>query len=64
MNLEETKVIRNGARVRHTFSDAEYAKRQARAGGYRAHDNLVLTQSGAENITKFPFGPERNIVRK
>lgn len=34
----------------------------AGAGGYREHDILVLTEDGAENITKFPFGPERNIV--
>ncbi|MSP83088.1 MAG: M24 family metallopeptidase [Alphaproteobacteria bacterium] len=33
------------------------------AGGYREHDILVLTKDGAENITKFPFGPEQNIVR-
>jgi creatinase len=32
------------------------------AGGYREHDILVLTEHGAENITKFPFGPEHNIV--
>jgi creatinase len=32
------------------------------AGGYREHDILVMTQNGAENITKFPFGPEHNIV--
>ena len=37
---------------------------QLGAGGYREHDILVLTETGAENITKFPFGPERNIVRK
>jgi creatinase len=33
------------------------------AGGYREHDILVITEDGAENITKFPFGPEHNIVR-
>ncbi|UCI23058.1 M24 family metallopeptidase (plasmid) [Mesorhizobium sp. B2-1-8] len=33
------------------------------AGGYREHDILVMTEDGAENITKFPFGPERNIVK-
>lgn len=33
------------------------------AGGYREHDILVITENGAENITKFPFGPEHNIVR-
>ncbi len=34
------------------------------AGGYREHDILVLTENGADNITKFPIGPEHNIVRK
>jgi len=34
------------------------------AGGYREHDILVLTEKGAENITKFPFGPEHNIVKR
>jgi creatinase len=34
------------------------------AGGYREHDILVVTEDGAINITKFPFGPEHNIIRK
>lgn len=33
------------------------------AGGYREHDILVMLDDGAENITKFPFGPEHNIVK-
>jgi creatinase len=32
------------------------------AGGYREHDILVVGENGAENITKFPFGPEHNII--
>ena len=32
------------------------------AGGYREHDILVVGTDGAENITKFPFGPEHNIL--
>lgn len=32
------------------------------AGGYREHDILVLTESGAENITGFPYGPRHNII--
>ncbi|MEP9374804.1 M24 family metallopeptidase [Mesorhizobium sp. KR1-2] len=32
------------------------------AGGYREHDILVLKENGNENITKFPFGPEHNII--
>jgi creatinase len=34
------------------------------AGGYREHDILVITPQGHENITKFPYGPAHNIVRK
>lgn len=33
------------------------------AGGYREHDILVIGKDGAENITKFPFGPEHNIIK-
>ncbi len=32
------------------------------AGGYREHDILVVTEDGAENITKFPFGPDHNVI--
>lgn len=35
---------------------------QPGAGGYREHDILVVGTDGAENITKFPFGPEHNIL--
>ena len=34
------------------------------AGGYREHDILVVGESGAEDITSFPFGPARNIIRR
>ncbi len=33
------------------------------AGGYREHDILIVTETGAENITGFPFGPEHNVIR-
>jgi creatinase len=33
------------------------------AGGYREHDILVINDNGAEDITKFPFGPENNIIK-
>ncbi len=33
------------------------------AGGYREHDILVIGKDGVENITKFPFGPEYNIIK-
>jgi len=33
------------------------------AGGYREHDILVLNKNRAENITKFPLGPEHNIIK-
>ena len=36
---------------------------QPGAGGYREHDILVVGEDGAENITKFPFGPEHNIIQ-
>ena len=32
------------------------------AGGYREHDMLIVTEDGAENLTRFPFGPEHNVV--
>ncbi len=32
------------------------------AGGYREHDILIVTESGAENITRFPYGPDANII--
>lgn len=35
---------------------------QAGAGGYREHDIVVIGEKRAENITKFPFGPEFNII--
>ena len=34
------------------------------AGGYREHDILIVTESGADNVTGFPFGPKHNIVKK
>ena len=33
------------------------------AGGYREHDILVIGKEGSENITKFPVGPESNIIK-
>ncbi len=36
---------------------------QAGAGGYREHDILVVQADGTENLTKFPFGPEHNIIQ-
>lgn len=35
---------------------------QPGAGGYREHDILVVTETSADNITGFPYGPEANIV--
>lgn len=35
------------------------------AGGYREHDIVVIHEDGTpENITKFPYGPEHNIIKK
>jgi creatinase len=33
------------------------------AGGYREHDILLVGADTVENITKFPFGPEHNVIR-
>ena len=35
---------------------------QAGAGGYREHDILFITEDGNEDITKYPYGPEENVV--
>ncbi|SEN99488.1 creatinase [Gemmobacter aquatilis] len=35
---------------------------QPGAGGYREHDILFITENGNEDITKYPFGPEFNVV--
>jgi creatinase len=35
---------------------------QPGAGGYREHDILVVTENGSENITAYPYGPEKNIL--
>lgn len=35
---------------------------QPSAGGYREHDILVITETGNENITGYPYGPETNVV--
>ncbi|PYF11106.1 creatinase [Rhodobacter viridis] len=32
------------------------------AGGYREHDILVIGEDGAEDITKYPYGPGFNVV--
>jgi len=33
------------------------------SGGYREHDMMIVNDNGAENITKFPIGPENNIIK-
>ncbi|WP_293574625.1 aminopeptidase P family protein [Phaeobacter sp.] len=35
---------------------------QPGAGGYREHDILIINEDGNENITKYPYGPEFNVV--
>ncbi len=38
---------------------------QPGAGGYREHDILIIHENGeAENVTKFPYGPEHNIIKR
>merc|ERR1719507_2974659 len=37
---------------------------QPGAVGYRGHDCLIIHHDGTvENVTKFPFGPEHNVVK-
>ncbi len=33
------------------------------SGGYREHDILIIKDEEAENISKFPFGPENNLIK-
>jgi creatinase len=35
---------------------------QPGAGGYREHDISFITDDGNENITKYPYGPDFNVV--
>lgn len=35
---------------------------QVGAGGYREHDILIINEQGNENVTKYPYGPEFNVV--
>ena len=36
---------------------------QEGAGGYREHDILIIKENGSENITKYPYGPDFNIIK-
>ena len=35
---------------------------QPGAGGYREHDILIIIENGNENITKYPYGPDFNVI--
>ena len=35
---------------------------QPGAGGYREQDILIITEDGTETVTKYPYGPEFNMV--
>ena len=35
---------------------------QPGAGGYREHDILIISEDGNEDITKYPYGPDQNVV--
>jgi creatinase len=35
---------------------------EAGAGGYREHDILVIGEDRTENITRFPYGPDANVI--
>ena len=34
------------------------------SGGYREHDILIVGDTGTENISGFPYGPEHNVIEK
>lgn len=36
---------------------------QPGSGGYREHDIFIVTETGAENITNFPYGPDEMIIK-
>ena len=36
---------------------------QPGAGGYRDCDAIVVNESGAENLAKFPRGPKHNVIK-
>ena len=39
-------------------------KKKAWEYGYnKEHDIIVINEDSTENITKFPFGPEKNIIK-
>ena len=38
------------------------AKGDPGAGGYREHDILFVTESGNEDVTRYPYGPDFNII--
>ena len=38
-------------------------EREIGAGGYREHDILVVKETDSEDISKFPIGPEHNIIK-
>ena len=48
----------------HVYISTYLLQGQPGAGGYREHDCLVIHHDGSvENVTKFPFGPEHNVVK-
>ncbi len=38
------------------------ANGQPGAGGYREHDILLITEDGNEDITRYPYGPDFNVI--
>lgn len=37
---------------------------QPGSGGYREHDIFIVTETGADNITNFPYGPDHMIIKE
>lgn len=38
------------------------AKGDPGAGGYREHDILFITETGNEDVTRYPYGPDFNVI--
>jgi Xaa-Pro aminopeptidase len=58
-SAEEIALIREGARIADLGGAACVAAIAPGVG-----DILVVGESGAEDITGFPFGPAHNIIRR
>ena len=60
--LEEIDTIHEPGRVVSMEPMMTIGNIEPGRGGYREHDSLVVTEDGAINITKYPYGMEQNII--